>query len=226
MAGRPFALVIFDMDGVLVDSEPISCRITAESLTRAGYPISAEEVRERFLGISTPDMMRTVEAELARPLPPRFREHLRDTLLAAFERELAPMPGIAALLDWLPARRCVASSSHPERIRRSLELTGLYDCFAPDVFSSSMVARGKPAPDLFLHAAAVMGTAPARTIVVEDSEAGVRAGRAAGMTVIGFTGGGHVDTIDHTPRLLACGADLVARDMAALRKILEALLTG
>ncbi|MEK0083970.1 HAD family hydrolase [Benzoatithermus flavus] len=226
MAGRAVDLVVFDMDGVLVDSEPISCRITAESLTRAGYPISAEEVRNRFLGISTPDMMRAVEAALARPLPPHFRERLRDSLLAAFERELAPMPGIAALLDWLPARYCVASSSHPERIRRSLEITGLYDRFAPHLFSSSMVARGKPAPDLFLHAAVVMDTAPARTVVVEDSEAGVRAGRAAGMTVIGFTGGGHVDTADHAPRLLACGADHVARDMAALRAILETLLTG
>jgi HAD superfamily hydrolase (TIGR01509 family) len=217
-------LVVFDMDGVLVDSEPISCRVTAENLTAAGYEVTAEAVRQRFLGISTPDMMRAVEAALGRPLPPQFREHLRDTLLAAFARELKAMPGIGSLLDWLPVRRCVASSSHPERIRRSLEIAGLYDRLAPHIFSSSMVRHGKPAPDLFLHAAAAMDAEPARTVVVEDSEAGVLAGKAAGMTVIGFTGGGHVDDVDHGPQLLARGADAVASDMDALRARLEALL--
>jgi HAD superfamily hydrolase (TIGR01509 family) len=224
VAGRGIDLVVFDMDGVLVDSEPISCRVTAEMLSLSGYPISAEEVRERFLGISTPDMMRLVATDLGRPLPPGFRERLRDTLLTAYEQELRPIPGIEALLAWLPVPRCVASSSHPERIARSLELTGLYTGLAPHLFSSSMVQRGKPAPDLFLHVAARMGAQPARTVVVEDSEAGVRAGRAASMTVIGFTGGGHVGHTDHAPRLRACGADHVARDTAALQGLLAALL--
>lgn len=225
MAGRAFDLVIFDMDGVLVDSEPISCRVTAECLTRAGYPISAEAVRERFLGRSTPDMMREVEAAMGRPLPAQFRESLRDRLIAAFERELAPMPGIEALLDWLPIPRCLASSSHPERIRRSLEITGLHDRLAPHLFSASMVAHGKPAPDLFLHAAAAMGAEPARAIVVEDSEAGVRAAKAAGMAVIGFTGGSHVGHAGHGPRLLALGAGHIAPSMADLQAHLASLLT-
>lgn len=112
--------------------------------------------------------------------------------------------------------RCVASSSHPERIRRSLELTGLLERFAPHLFSATMVSAGKPAPDLFVLAAARMAAEPARCLVIEDSEVGTRAGKAAGMTVYGFTGANHVCPEAHAPRLQAAGADAVFNEMSAL----------
>ena len=152
-----FELVIFDLDGVLVDSEPISARVTAAALTEAGIGISAAEVCDRFLGVSTAAMLRTLEAEHGTRLPESFQEILRASILKAFEHELEPVPGVAALLDALAVDRCVASSSHPARIRRSLELAGLLERFAPHLFSATMVSAGKPAPDLFLLAACRQG---------------------------------------------------------------------
>jgi HAD superfamily hydrolase (TIGR01509 family) len=212
----PFELVIFDLDGVLVDSEPISSRVTAAALAEAGIEISAAEVCERFLGVSTASMLRALEAEHGRRLPETFQENLRARILTAFEHELEPVPGVADLLDDLAVDRCVASSSHPERIRRSLELAGLLERFAPHLFSAAMVSAGKPAPDLFLLAAARMATEPARCLVVEDSEVGIRAAKAAGMTVFGFTGASHVRPQTHAPRLQAAGADAIFAEVPAL----------
>lgn len=215
-ANGPFELVIFDLDGVLVDSEPTSSRVTAAALTEAGIEISAAEVCDRFLGVSTASMLRTLGAERGCRLPEKFQENLRARILTAFERELEPVPGVAALLDALPEDRCVASSSHPERIRRSLELVGLLERFAPHLFSAAMVSAGKPAPDLFLLAAAKMAAEPARCLVIEDSEVGIRAAKAAGMTAFGFTGAGHVRPTTHAPRLQVAGADAVFAEMPAL----------
>lgn len=215
-ANGPFELVIFDLDGVLVDSEPVSSRVTAAALAEAGIKISEAEVCERFLGISTAAMLRTIEAEHSRRLPGAFQVALRARILKAFEHELHPVPGVPALLEALSLDRCVASSSHPDRIRRSLELTGLLDRLAPHLFSATLVEHGKPAPDLFLLAAGRMGADPARCLVVEDSEVGVRAGKAAGMTTFGFTGASHVRPETHAPRLRAAGADAILTDMAAL----------
>jgi HAD superfamily hydrolase (TIGR01509 family) len=215
-ADGPFELVIFDLDGVLVDSEPISSRITAAELTEAGIEISAADVCERFLGVSTASMLRTLEAEHGCRLPESFQENLRARILAAFERELEPVPGVAALLDALAVDRCVASSSHPERIRRSLELAGLLERLGPHLFSATMVNAGKPAPDLFLLAAATMAAEPTRCLVVEDSVVGIRAGKAAGMTAFGFTGASHLHLATHAPRLKAVGADAVFADIAEL----------
>jgi HAD superfamily hydrolase (TIGR01509 family) len=211
-----FELVIFDLDGVLVDSEPISSRVTAAALTEAGIEISEAEVCDRFLGVSTASMLRAIEAEHGRRLPASFQETLRARILQAFEHELAPIPGVPDLLDALATDRCVASSSHPERIRRSLELTGLLGRFAPHLFSATMVSAGKPAPDLFLLAAARMAIEPARCLVLEDSEVGIRAAKAAGMTAYGFTGASHVRPQTHAPQLEAAGADAVFAEMAAL----------
>jgi HAD superfamily hydrolase (TIGR01509 family) len=147
---------------------------------------------------------------------PAFQETLRVRILSAFEHELEPIAGVPALLDALAVDRCVASSSHPERIRRSLELVGLLERMAPHLFSASMVSAGKPAPDLFLLAAARMAAEPARCLVVEDSEVGIRAAKAAGMTVFGFTGASHVRPKTHAPRLRAAGADAILAEMAAL----------
>jgi HAD superfamily hydrolase (TIGR01509 family) len=215
-AGGPFELVIFDLDGVLVDSEPISSRVTAAALTEAGIEISAADVCDRYLGVSTASMLRAIEAEHRCRLPEFFQENLRGRILKAFEHELEPVRGVPALLDALAVDRCVASSSHPERIRRSLQLVGLLERFAPHLFSATMVSAGKPAPDLFLLAAARMAAEPARCLVVEDSEVGVRAGKAAGMTVFGFTGASHVRSETHAPRLQAAGADAVFAEMPAL----------
>ena len=215
-ADGPFDLAIFDLDGVLVDSEPISSRVTAAALTEAGIEISAADVCDRFLGVSTASMLGAIEAEHGCRLPASFQESLRARILKAFEHELEAVPGVPALLAALPVDRCVASSSHPERIRRSLELAGLLERLAPNLFSAAMVNAGKPAPDLFLLAAARMATEPTRCLVVEDSEVGIRAAKAAGMTVFGFTGASHVHPKTHAPRLQAAGADAVFAEMPAL----------
>jgi HAD superfamily hydrolase (TIGR01509 family) len=219
-ADGPFDLVIFDLDGVLVDSEPISARVTAAALAQAGIEISAADVYERFLGVSTAAMLRTLEAEHGRRLPGHFQERLRARILTAFERELEPVPGVVALLDALPGGRCVASNSHPDRIRRSLELVGLLERFAPHLFSATMVSAGKPAPDLFLLAAAQIAAAPESCLVIEDSEVGIRAAKAASMTAFGFTGASHVGVQTHAPRLRAAGADIVFAEMAALGELI------
>lgn len=205
-------LLIFDCDGVLIDSELIACRIEADCLTQAGFPIDADEVRRRFVGRSEASMLAELAAERGGVVPAGFADMRRRALEAAFHDELTEIPGIAAALDALPQRRCVASSSTPERIAFSLRLTGLYDRFAPNLYSAAMVARGKPAPDLFLFAASRMGVDPARCLVVEDSLFGVQAGRAAGMKVVGFVGGSHCDP-GHAAELSAAGATIVIDHM-------------
>lgn len=215
-----YDLVIFDCDGVLVDSEPIACRCAAQALTAIGYPIDQRDVQARFLGMSVASMVQSVEEELGRSVPAAFVDGLRRSILAAFERDLKPIPGVARMLDEMTGPVCVASSSNPERVRRSLELTELLDRLHPHLFSASMVARGKPAPDLFLYAAEQMEAAPRRCVVIEDSEAGVRAGKAAGMTVLGFVGGSHVDPSAHGLALAVAGADHIFGSMVDLPRLL------
>jgi beta-phosphoglucomutase-like phosphatase (HAD superfamily) len=152
-------LIIFDCDGVLIDSEAIACRADSACLAEAGIALSAEEIMERYLGISAAAMCADIEQRLGCTLPADFAETLRLRTAATFESGLVPMPGVEALLVALPQRRCVASSSAPERLRHSLSLTGLLRGFEPYVFSATQVARGKPAPDLFLFAAASMQVA-------------------------------------------------------------------
>jgi HAD superfamily hydrolase (TIGR01509 family) len=214
------ALVIFDCDGVLIDSELIGCRAEAAELARTGIAISADEILARFTGISSKAMYATLEAELGRPLPPDLEARIAARIRADFERELAPVSGIHAALDRLRCAKCVASSSDPARLDHSLTLTGLLERFAPHIFSATMVRHGKPAPDLFLFAAQAMKVAPAECLVVEDSEAGVQAALAAGMRVLGFTGGSHCGP-EHAARLLAAGASLVFADMARLPGLID-----
>lgn len=221
MAPRAPALVVFDCDGVLVDSETIACRVDAELFTGLGFPLTFEEIRRDFVGVSATSMCREIEARFGRALPADMPQRLLQTALDAFETELRAIPRVADALGALAGPRCVASSSSPPRIRRSLELTGLIDFFGPHLFSATMVKNGKPAPDLFLHAAAQMGVAPTECIVIEDSVPGVTAARAAGMKVLGFVGGGHcVD--GHGERLRAIGADDVFDDMADLPRLVAA----
>lgn len=213
-------LVIFDCDGVLVDSEIIACRTDADYLTEIGFPTSIEEIITRYIGTSAQTMKADLERRFAHALPDDFSDRLRDRIIQAFEKELQAMDGIAALLDALPCRTCVASSSITERIERALTLTGLRAHFGAHIFSTTQVAHGKPAPDLFLFAAAQMETAPDDCLVIEDSLAGVQAAVAAGMPVIGFTGGSHCRP-GHAEALRAAGAfataDRMDRMLALMR---------
>jgi HAD superfamily hydrolase (TIGR01509 family) len=185
-------LVIFDCDGVLVDSEAIVIEVEAELLTDAGFAISADEIAERFVGLSYTDMMTTLEADFGRPIPAGLSEQIQRDAIASFPERLQPIGGIADLLSGLEAAHCVASSSDLDRVELSLKVTDLARFFEPaHVFSAQMVENGKPAPDLFLLAAKTLGVAPERCVVIEDSPHGVLAARAAGMSVVGFVGGGH-----------------------------------
>lgn len=184
-------LVVFDNDGVLVDSERLANSILAELLTAAGLPYTFEETVRDFMGGSMALMRRKAEAKLGRPLPADLEDRYHQRLFDGFA-DLAAVPGVEAVLDHLDATGtpyCVASSGTHRRIRAALTAVGFWDRFEGRVFSSEDVTNGKPAPDLFLHAAARMGADPARCAVVEDSVPGVRAGVAAGMTVYGFAGG-------------------------------------
>jgi HAD superfamily hydrolase (TIGR01509 family) len=210
-----FDLVIFDCDGVLVDSEVISCRAHAETLTRHGYPITAEQVFDRFLGRSTRQANLEVEAELGRSLPDDFHVQLQEALFRAFAASLEPVPHVEAALEAIAQPICVASSGSQERMRVSLGRAGLYDRFAPNIFSATQVTRGKPAPDLFLFAAGQMATLPARCLVIEDSVPGIAAARAAGMAVLGFHGGSHCRP-GYADTLRAAGAVITFDDMRQL----------
>jgi HAD superfamily hydrolase (TIGR01509 family) len=207
-------LLIFDCDGVLVDSEVLSCRIDAEFLTEIGVPYTAEEIARQFLGVSLKTMISRIESERDCKLPDDFSEKLNRTLFARFETDLKPIEGVRDAILSLPFPRCVASSSIPERIALSLRVTGLADLF-DNIFSSTQVARGKPAPDLFLHAASRMNTLPEKCLVIEDSIAGVQAARAAGMRVIGFVGGSHCGP-GHAEKLRQAGAPVIIERMSDL----------
>ena len=182
-------LVIFDCDGVLVDSEPIAVRIDAVMLADLGWPLSEAEIVERFVGRSEAYMTGEIEREIGRRLDPGWDDSYLRLYREAFENELEPVDGVVEALDAITAPTCVASSGTHERLRHTLGLTGLFDRFAGRIFSVEDVEHGKPAPDLFLHAAATLGADPARCAVVEDSRYGVEAARAAGMSAFGYAGG-------------------------------------
>ncbi|HET9953197.1 MAG TPA: HAD family hydrolase, partial [Polyangiaceae bacterium] len=174
------SLVIFDCDGVLVDSEPIAARIFAEALGELGLQLSHEQMFDYFVGYSLRQCIDVVESLLGHAVPPGFATKLQDRTFAAFEAELRAVDGIEAALDVLPLPHCVASSGSHEKMRKTLGLTGLLARFEGKLFSATQVPRGKPAPDLYLLAASQLGTPPEECVVVEDSPTGVKAGVAAG----------------------------------------------
>ena len=209
-------MVIFDCNGVLVDSEPLATEIVSQEFMRAGFRLTPDIVAHYFTGRRPADMFNEVEIASGRKLPAGFAATVTSATLRRFRAELQATKHVAQALSWLRGPKCVASSSSYDRIRVSLECTGLIRFFEPNLFSASEVRNGKPAPDLFLHAAAKMGIEPRDCIVVEDSAVGVAAGVAAGMTAIGFAGGSHVRgrLADH---LHAAGARAVISDMRALK---------
>jgi len=212
-------LLIFDCDGVLIDSEIIVCRIAAEELTQLGYPITVEQVMQRFAGRPDGEMRAEVEQELGKPLPPDYADRVNARTEEAYSSELRVMPRLMNALRAIDLPLCVASSSFPAKLRLGLEIVGLYDTFAPNIISGTFVSHGKPAPDIFLFAAGWMRVSPRNCLVVEDSVAGVTAAHRAGMRVFGFDGGSHCGA-GHGERLLRAGAELVFSDMQRLPELI------
>ena len=208
MAPDPrFDLIILDCDGVLVDSETISCRTLVDILSPLDPDYDLETVMRRYLGRPASAVVEDYERMTGRPAPESFRQDWRTRLFSAFSAALEPVSGVRAAVTAFGTDYCVASSSDEERIEHCLRRTGLWDLFAGRIFSTTRVARGKPAPDLFLLAARERGAAPERCLVIEDSVSGVMAAKAAGMTVYGLTAGSHFAVLDQRSALVAAGAD-------------------
>lgn len=207
------ALVIFDCDGVLVDSERLAVRVESRLLGQLGWALSEREVLERFVGRSDAFMLAQIEQHLGRAVP-EWPHLYRAALEEAFRAELTAVPGVVDALDALPHARCVASSGTHDKMQLTLGLTGLLGYFEGRIFSATEVERGKPHPDLFLHAARSCGVDAERCVVVEDSRAGVEAARSAGMRVLGFAGG------LTPPDWLEGPRTVVFDDMAALPELL------
>jgi len=211
----PFELVIFDCDGVLVDTEPVANAVLKRELDAIGLEMPLEEVIRTFVGRSRADCLEIVARLRGADLPAGFGEAWDRAFDAALERETRAIEGIPELLRDFPVPYCVASNGEPARMRLALRAAGLMPLVEGRLFTASEVARPKPAPDLFLHAARTMGAAPARTAVIEDTVTGVTAGIAAGMQVFAYAGAGHAD-IDS---LRAAGA----RVFSAMRELPELL---
>ncbi|MBU2646587.1 HAD family hydrolase [bacterium] len=209
-------LLIFDCDGVLVDSEPIANRILAEELTRIGLPTTCEESIQRYMGKSEADCLQMITEQLGRVPPPDLLDNYHSRTEAAFARELKAVDGIHEALTRLPYAKCVGSSGSHAKIRSSLRQTGLETFFKDQIFSATDVERGKPHPDLFLYAADKMGASPGNCIVIEDAVPGVRAAVAAGITVFGYA------ALMAPLRLEAAGAEVFTR-MADLPQLLSRL---
>ncbi len=211
-----FDLIVFDCDGVLIDSEVLSCSCLRSFLCEHGYQIELQDVFERFLGRGFSVVEEQYRLAVGRPLESGFADAFRAVVKERFARDLRPMPGIEALLAGLSTPCCVASSSDRDRLSFSLDFAKLGTHFGDRVYSSDLVARAKPAPDLFLYAAERMQADPSRTLVIEDSVNGVRACKAAGMTVWGFIGGSHYAGRDGAGMLTEAGADRIFGHMTDL----------
>lgn len=207
-------LLIFDCDGVLVDSDRISLRIQAEQISALGLEMSYADCVRDFLGLGMEATLEILAERLGHPVPEGWEAELDVAVREGFRHELIPMPGIVEALEEIELPTCIASSGSHEKMRFTLGLTGLWDRFAGRIFSAEEVQRGKPAPDLFLHAATRMSTPPERCIVIEDSPFGVAGAKAAGMSVLGFAGA--------TPPARLDGADAVFTAMEDLPELVSA----
>jgi HAD superfamily hydrolase (TIGR01509 family) len=215
-------MIIFDCNGVLVDSEPIAAAVAAAAFQKAGINMTSDMVARYFTGRRPADMFADVETAAGVKLPDRFASLVAAATLVRLSEELRSIPHVAHALSWLRGPKCVASSSGLDRVRVSLESTGLDRFFGSNVFSAGDVESGKPAPDLFLTIARQMGIQPQDCIVVEDSPAGVLAAGAAGMMAIGFVGGGHAGE-DLPAKLFEAGASRVIADMRELKATVTSL---
>jgi HAD superfamily hydrolase (TIGR01509 family) len=227
LSSRPASLhraLIFDFDGVLADSEVLSNSVIAEIVSEFGVPTTIDDAYRTFMGKRLVEVIETIERVIGRKLPDDFADHYQERTFVAFRRGLKPIEGAREFIAvWSDVPRCIASSSSPERLALSLEVLDMAALFEGRVFSASNVARGKPHPDIFLHAAEQLGVRPADCIVIEDSVGGVTAARAAGATAIGFTAAGHIQR-GHDARLREAGADHVVASFAELDRIVRPLL--
>ncbi len=219
-------LLIFDCDGVLVDSEPISMSVLLETLSGQGLVIDPAEAYEQFLGRSLTTIAEILLHTYRLALSHAALDQMRLKLYDRFRKELKATPRIEATLAAIPIARCVASSSQLERIRLALEVTELRGLFEPNIFSASMVTQGKPAPDLFLYAAHAMSVAPERCLVIEDSPAGIAAAKNAGMRAFGFVGASHAGPAGLGRALERTGASVVFHDMQQLPHLLKGQLAN
>lgn len=215
-------LIIFDCDGVLIDSEIIAAEVNSEILREYGYDITAAEMNSRFVGLTGPQIVAIIEEELGRSLPEDFKDRADDEIDARLKAVKA-IAGIHDLLDALDWPRCICSNSSTRRLKLSLQAAGLYDRFKPYIFSAPEIGskRGKPAPDVFLHAAETFKVEPRKVVVIEDSVPGVTGAVAAGMRVIGFTGGLHT-WAGHGEALMDAGAETIVRRLREVGPVVEA----
>ncbi len=218
------SLIIFDCDGVLVDSEIIAAEVDAALLTEAGYPISAEDMAERFAGLTWQDILLSVEREAGIPLSASLLDKSEKLLDERLKNEVQAVEDIVEVVSALKLPKCICSNSSSERLKLMLERVGLYELFAPHIFSAKEVGakKTKPAPDVFLYAAQQFGVDPKDAIVIEDSVHGIHGARAAGMRVIGFTGGAHTYP-GHADKLTDAGAETVIHRHKDLAGVIEAL---
>ena len=215
-------LIIFDCDGVLVDSEVIANRLLAEHLTKYRFPITPEDCRKRFIGYSIENIIAEVRSEGV-DLPYDFEQFLKQSDQAAFTAELKAISGVKNTLSKLKLNKCVASSGALKKIQTNLTLTGLIDFFEPGhLFSTQMVEKPKPSPDVFVHAAKHFDASPKNCLVIEDTTLGIQAGLAAGMSVFGFTGGSHCDD-SYVERLKKTGIKTVFNQMNKLPTLIANL---
>ncbi len=213
-------LVIFDFDGVVVDSELVSNGLLAQVATELGHPMTALEGVAYFGGSTLGQQVEKFTKLAGRDMPENFGHELHERTLGALSA-VRPIEGLGDFLDWLDAKpRCIGSTSALDRIEHCLNATGLTPRFGGNVFSVAMVKRNKPAPDIFLYAAAQMGVAPARALVIEDSPHGVQAGLAAGMTVVGLAAASHLGAT-HMQRLQEAGAHVVVDSYRGLKEVLD-----
>jgi HAD superfamily hydrolase (TIGR01509 family) len=211
--------IIYDCDGVLIDSEFIAGSVCAEALTRIGWPITMQAFNARFNGVPVKETWAIIRSELAFDLPEGLNDAINNEIYRRYETELKPIPGVAEAIVAVGGNRAVASSTGLQRLRSNLDFTGIAPLFGEHIYSASQVARGKPAPDVFLFAASQIGADPAHTLVIEDSVAGVTAARRAGMRVIGFLGASH-GAEDIGERLLAAGASELFAAMSDLPEVI------
>jgi HAD superfamily hydrolase (TIGR01509 family) len=216
-------LIIFDCDGVLVDSEILSIEVLHDLILKQGGNLTKEDVIQQFQGRSMKSARDELFASQGVELTDASIVEMNEYLFARFQQELQPVLGVTAFIETLNLPYCVASSSHPERIDASLTATNLRHYFSDKIFSSTMVVRGKPAPDLFLFAAEKMALPAERALVIEDSPAGVQAARSAGMLCIGITAGSHAKHPDHRQRLIDAGANWVVESYDEVSKIILTL---
>lgn len=202
-----FELLIFDCDGVLVDSERVSNQVFLGMLAELGVEMSETQLIQEYVGMTITNCLQLIEQRYAITFPTNFRSDLDSRSLEVYQQKLTAIPGVGQVIAGLDIPFCLASNSTPDKITFMLKLVGFYDLFQGRIFSATQVAKSKPAPDVYLLAASSQGVAPERCLVIEDSPTGVRAAKSAGMTVLGYAG------LFEASRLLAAGADAVFYDM-------------